>query len=329
MPSVRSFIVATGLTGALLISTPAYAQVLTQGHIDYAARLVDGQLRSLIKDGTGASGPIWREPDAVTFSVGDAARTTVPSSASFLGRPGDTVWVLPQVQRAGVLWVGWNTEELSSAHVDGAVSWRLDSVSGPGDVTVFQTGVFGEPDVLFRSVDGLPDSRSIPLGTHAHGNWVFSREGSYRLTFTMSARLQGGATTQDTQSLAVNVGAAPVDAKPISTPSPTPPASTPTPTPGTASRPSDAGRPPLLRALSAVFQRRVLRVRLRLDRSSTVAITLRRGGRTSARAKPRTVQAGTRTVRLQLDRRPAAGRHTVRITATSDGRSVTRTLRVR
>ena len=60
-------------------------------------------------------------------------------------------------------------------------------------------------------------------------------------------------------------------------------------------------------------------------------MTFRRGKRTSARAKARTVAAGTRTLRLRLNRRPAAGRHTVRVTATADGRSVTRTrtLRVR
>ncbi|MDA0185797.1 TIGR03773 family transporter-associated surface protein, partial [Solirubrobacter phytolaccae] len=214
---------AAAAAATLAGASPASAQTLTEGHVDYAARLVDGRLRSLIKDGTRTGAPVWREPAAVTFHVADAARVTIPASATFLGRPGDTVWALPEVQRAGVLWAGWNTEELSGAQVDGPVSWRLDAVDGPGDVTLFQSGVFGEPDVLFRSADGLPDTRTVPLGTHAHGNWVFSHAGAYRLTFTMSARLPGGATTQDTQTLPVTVGA------------------TPTPTPGAPGPPGDGG----------------------------------------------------------------------------------------
>ena len=132
-----------------------------------------------------------------------------------------------------MLWAGWNTEELTSAQVDGPVTWSLDSVDGPGDVTVFQTGVFGDADILFRSADGLPDARSIALGTHAHGNWAFGRPGAYRLTFTMSARLRSGETVRDTQTLPVTVGAArrrprPPDAharpepEPTATPAPEP-----------------------------------------------------------------------------------------------------------
>jgi surface-anchored protein len=317
------------LAGVLLtVPDLAAAQVLSEGHVDYAARLVDGRLRSQVKDGTSAGPAVWREPSSVTFSVGDAARTTVPSSAPFLGRPGDAVWVLPQVQRAGLLWAGWNTEELTSAQVDGAVTWSLDSVDGPGDVALFQTGVFGEADILFGSADGLPDSRSIALGTHAHGNWAFGRPGSYRLTFTMSARLRSGETVHDTQTLPVTVGTAP-------TPSPTPtrPEPEPTATPVPDTRAPGGSIPaapvPVLRALSARLKGRTLHVRVRLDRRSRVAVTLRRGKRTSARARARAVAAGTRTLRLRLNRRPAAGRHDIRVTASAGGRSTTRTLTLR
>lgn len=316
------------LTGvALLLPAHAEAQVLTEGHVDYAARLVDGRLRSLIKDGTSPGSVVWREPASVTFAVGDNARTTIPSGATFLGRPGDMVWVMPQLQRAGVLWAGWNTEELNGAQVDGPLAWRLDAVAGPGDVTIFQAGVFGEPDVLFRSADGLPDTRSVPLGTHAHGNWVFSREGAYRLTFTMSVRLRSGEAVEDTQTLPVTVGTAPA---PTPTVTPTP---TPTPSgPAGPGGPSDTNRTsaaPVLRPVSARLSGRTLRLRLKLDRQSRVTVTLRRGKRVAAKAKPRTVRAGTRTLRLALDRRPGAGRHIVRVVARADGRSVTRTIALR
>ena len=287
---MRHLVPVTALAGVLLtVPDLAAAQVLSEGHVDYAARLVDGRLRSQVKDGTGHGLPVWREPASVTFAVGDAARSTIPSSAPFLGRPGDTVWVLPQVQRAGVLWAGWNTEELSGTLLDGPVEWRLDAVDGPGDVTLFQTGVFGAADILFRSADGLPDSRSIALGTHAHGNWAFDRPGAYRLTFTISARLRSGEAVQDTQTLPVTVGTAPA-------PTPTPQAEptvapvTDTPAPG-GSLPTAAA--PALRAYSAHLHGRTLRLRVSLDRRSRVAVRLRRANRTSASAKARTVPAGT------------------------------------
>lgn len=333
---VRVVLIPIALAGALLAPGSARAQVLAEGHVDYAARIVDGQLRSQIKDGTRGT-TVWREVPGVTFAVLDPARTTVPSSSSFafLGTPGSAVWMLPQTQRAGLLWPGWNTEELSAAQVDGPVTWRLESVEGPGAVSVFQSGTFGTPEIVFRSDDGLPDGYSIPLGTHAHANWAFSRAGAYRLTFTMSARLRGGQTTSDTQTLAVMVGSA-TDPTPTPTPDPGTPTPTPTatPVPGTPGGPVTPGAggttsAPTLRPLSARVSGRTLRLRVRLDRRAKLAVTLRRSGRTTARARARTVAAGTRSLKLRLTRRPKAGRHTVRITATTAGRSTTRTLALR
>jgi putative ABC transporter-associated repeat protein len=326
---VRAFALAA-LVGALLIPPSAGAQELDEGHVDYGARIVDGQFRSQIKDGTRGT-VVWRDVAGVTFAVADTARAIVPSSASFLGPPGSTVWMLPQTQRAGLLWPGWNTEELTSAEVDGAVTWRLDAVEGPGAVTVFQTGVFGDPQFVFRSGDGLPDTYPIPLGTHAHASWAFSRDGAYRLTFTMSARLRNGQMATDTQTLAVKVGTA---ATPTPTPTPTPNPGTPgtpsTPPAGTAPATKEPASAPSLRMVSARLRNgRTLHLRVRLDRRSRVAVTLRRGEKSSAKAKTRTVAAGTRTLKLRLNRRPAAGRHTVRVTATAAGRSRTRTITLR
>jgi putative ABC transporter-associated repeat protein len=330
MEAVRLSLTTAALAGTLLAPLPAGAQVLSDGHVDYAARMVDGQFRSQIKDGTRGAA-VWRDVPAVTFMVLAGARTTVPAEAAFLGPAGSTVWMLPQTQRAGLLWPGWNTEELTGSQVAGPVTWRLDAVDGPGAVTVFQTGVFGDPQFVFRSDDGLPDAYSIPLGTHAHANWAFSREGAYRLTFTMSARLTDGRTATDTQTLAVTVGTR-TGPPPTPTPDPAAPgAPAPSPAPGTAPTPgaTQPASAPTLRALSARLAGHTLRLRVRLDRRARLAVKLRRSGRTSATAKARTVAAGTRTLKLRLNRRPKAGRHTVRITATTDGRSRTRTIALR
>ncbi|TDC12817.1 cell wall protein, partial [Kribbella albertanoniae] len=159
---------------------------LSNGHADYAVRLVAGALQSRIKDGTKSGTPVWRDPDDVTIQLTSAAGTTSPGGAfGFLGPKGTPVWQIPQTQKEGVIWLGWNTEELKAGQVPGnAVTWRLDKVTGPGRVSVFEFNSFGQPQIIFNSADGLPDTYNIPIGTHAHGNWSFTKPGTYNLTFT-------------------------------------------------------------------------------------------------------------------------------------------------
>jgi surface-anchored protein len=90
--------------------------------------------------------------------------------------------------------------------VRGAVTWTLRRVRGPGQVAVFQTGSFGDHDVIFNSRNGLPDARRVPLDTHAHGNWAFTAEGRYRLTFSFKLRTRAGRTLRSTATLRVAVG---------------------------------------------------------------------------------------------------------------------------
>ncbi|WP_405061579.1 choice-of-anchor M domain-containing protein [Kribbella sp. NBC_01505] len=175
---------------------------LSNGHADYAVRLVAGALQSRIKDGTKPGTPVWRDPATVTIRLTSAAGTTSPGGAfGFLGPKGTPVWQIPQTQKEGVVWLGWNTEELKPGQVPGnTVTWRLDKVAGPGRVSVFEFNSFGQPQIIFNSADGLPDTYQIPIGTHAHGNWSFTKPGTYNLTFTHST-----PTTHSTSTLRVVV----------------------------------------------------------------------------------------------------------------------------
>ncbi|MFI5732202.1 choice-of-anchor M domain-containing protein [Kribbella sp. NPDC051587] len=177
---------------------PATASTtLSSGHADYAVRLVAGALQSRIKDGTQPGTPVWRDPSTVTIRLTSAAGTTSPGGAfSFLGPKGTPVWQIPQTQKQGVIWLGWNTEELKPGQVPGnTVTWRLDKVTGPGRVSVFEFNSFGQPQLVFNSADGLPDTYQIPIGTHAHGNWSFTKPGTYNLTFTHSTPTQHTTST--------------------------------------------------------------------------------------------------------------------------------------
>lgn len=182
--------------------------VLDDGHVDaMAPRVLDGRLTTQVKDGTaGPDHVVWREPDTVVLHAVPEARNTIPSDPgyAFLGTAGEPVWLIPQTQIPGTVWAGWNTEELGPDNVSGEVTLSLTEVDGPGNVAVFLTGL--SPTVVFNAADGLPDTLRIPLGTHAHANWGFTAEGSYRLTFTVTATLASGATQTDTDIYTFAIG---------------------------------------------------------------------------------------------------------------------------
>ncbi|MEU8238496.1 choice-of-anchor M domain-containing protein [Actinoplanes missouriensis] len=199
--------VTTAITGltlaavtALFAPSPALAAdavVLAKGHTDAVdVHYEDGALKLKVKDDT-VSPAVVRDPADVTFQVLPAAETTVPDlpAFAFLGAPGSKVWMLPQVQDSGLLWPGWNTTTLKSGVFAGdKVSLSLVGVDGPGDVTLFDTNSLGTPSIKFRSNDGLPDRLAVPVHTHAHAGWVFSKEGTYTLKFQADASLAGGGT---------------------------------------------------------------------------------------------------------------------------------------
>jgi putative ABC transporter-associated repeat protein len=154
-----------------------------------------------------SSPAVWRELADVVLQVKDMAKMTVPAGADFLGKQGDPVWLLPQSQQSGVVWPGWNTQHESVVSgVKGNVTWTLKGVDGPGRFALFLTGSFGKADVLFDSAKAFPQKLSIPLNTHAHGNWAFSKPGLYRLAVQMSGTTTGGKAVTDTKTLTIAVG---------------------------------------------------------------------------------------------------------------------------
>lgn len=180
-----------------------------RGHVDaLAPRLVDGGLRVHVKDGSVVGTVTWREPADVEFKVTNVARVALPDAPalSFLGAAGGQIHLLPQQEQPGILWIGWSTEELKPADVTGPVTWTLTSVTGPGPFGLFTTGSFGAHSVIFNSTDGLPDTHSVALGTHAHANWAFGKPGRYQLNFTVSATKSDGNTVRDTESYTFVVG---------------------------------------------------------------------------------------------------------------------------
>ncbi|MEU6381825.1 TIGR03773 family transporter-associated surface protein [Streptomyces sp. NPDC046909] len=182
--------------------------VLDEGHIDFAARVIDDKLQIHVKDGTVPGKTTWREPSSLVLKVKPAAKNTLPDNDafSFLGKPGTDVWLLDQVQQDGLLWPGWSTDNVEAGALKGGVTFALTGVEGPGAYALYTYDAMSGADVLFNSKDGVPDSFSVPANTHAHGGWAFTKEGTYRLTFRMSGKLADGTAVSDTETVAFVVG---------------------------------------------------------------------------------------------------------------------------
>jgi len=189
------------VTAVAIVTAPVAAAadqvVLSVGHVDAVdVHYTNGALSLAVHDDT-VQPPVTRDPVNVTFQVLPGAAVLVPDipEYGFLGAPGTTVWVLPQIQDPNLLWPGYNTEELSSGtFADDQVQLTMVSVAGPGAVATFTVDPFGNPNVQWNSANGTPDTIDVPVGTHAHTNWAFGAEGSYTVTFRADATLAGGGT---------------------------------------------------------------------------------------------------------------------------------------
>ncbi|MGO1316687.1 MAG: TIGR03773 family transporter-associated surface protein [Cellulomonadaceae bacterium] len=167
----------------------AGATILSAGHIDYSSRIVGGKLESLIGDDTSGT-KVYREPSGTILWLKPESRK-------------GGVWQVPQTQNPNLIWLGWSTEALHRGNARGSVQWTIDSISGPGTLTVYTSGVFGG---VQETVFANGGSKSIGLGVHAHANWDFSAEGIYRITSTQTITLANGQRSSDTETLTIAVG---------------------------------------------------------------------------------------------------------------------------
>jgi surface-anchored protein len=190
----RKLLAAVGIAAAIMVGTAgtASAEPISTGHVD----VIDVDYASGALTVQALVNGVERDPATVELVVLNGARTTVPSNSaySFLGAPGDPVWILPQTQNTNLLWPGWNATDVPSG-VFQSLQMSLTSVTG-GELAIYTTGL-GSPTVLFDNGNGLPDTRSLAAGAHTHANWAFSSAGTYTVTFRVSGTLTNGTTVSD------------------------------------------------------------------------------------------------------------------------------------
>lgn len=145
--------------------------------------------------------------DAVIF-VNPHAHTTAPVSEkfSFLGvtTQDPNIWILPQNEPSGVLWLGWNTSRSDQnrlclwtpqdSRAQPSAKWHrvdLTGFSGPenGHFSLWNTLAMGEFRVWMSTYENgidITDSYYILSPAHSHINWGFTKPGSYDIDFHVS-----------------------------------------------------------------------------------------------------------------------------------------------
>ncbi|OUZ07626.1 hypothetical protein BHE97_16120 [Aeromicrobium sp. PE09-221] len=185
------------------------AQTVSDGHFDFGPIIENDALLPRVKDDRSQP-PEWVDPSSRIFQLGAAAEMQVPDveAYSFLGEPGDTIWMIPQTQIADVPWLGWNTQhETVRSEVSGPVTFSLDGIDGPGELGVYLNDSFGGVgQKKFGSLDGFPSSFDVPLNVHEHGNWAFTEPGTYQVSMTLSATLNSGGQVSESATLTFQVG---------------------------------------------------------------------------------------------------------------------------
>lgn len=183
--------------------------VLSKGHVDIGPRFVDGVWTLMVHDDS-VEPSVWRHLDETVFQISDEAVLKVPEDPaySFIGEPGTSVYVVPQVQNPDVAWVGWNTQDPEVMEtIDAGVTLTLAGVDGPGELFVYlQAGNFGAADVLWDSTKDEKQELWVDVNTHTHANWVFTEPGGYLVQAEVTADLVDGRTVTDTAVIRFAIG---------------------------------------------------------------------------------------------------------------------------
>ncbi len=200
--------------------------VIDAHHVDLGPRLIDGEWIFAARDDTGES-PKWRMVEDVVFQVHDQGILPVPDDEAYSfikADPGSEVYVVPQTEVSGVVWLGWNTQDPAVVKAcPRGVTLRFTNVSGPGHFSLFlQPGNFAPPQQLADgdTLEQTPADVFVDINTHTHANWVFTKPGVYLVAVEAIAEGEDGTkySAGGTLRFAVGDATAPDDALTVSVP---------------------------------------------------------------------------------------------------------------
>ena len=96
----------------------------------------------------------------------------------------DLIYVLPQDEREGVLYLGIAGDEIPAGAFNNDGTLNLSAVNGPGNV-LSRDGCLWQSDQVLRLADGIGSDDVFPVsvGGHVHQNWAFTAAGRYEVVF--------------------------------------------------------------------------------------------------------------------------------------------------
>lgn len=106
--------------------------VFDQGELDLEVAYEDGKWELVLLDEANEK---KIEPEDIALHVGPATWNVIPTDPafSFLGNSGDPIFILPQGEKEGILFLGIAGDEIESGVFENdQVSLNLSSVNGPG-----------------------------------------------------------------------------------------------------------------------------------------------------------------------------------------------------
>ena len=189
----------TGITGLAIYAQHVPTEFERDRHYLYDSNGTD--IEPIAQEGGGGHHHHHGHGDLVSYApsevlllVTSKAARAVPTDAafSFLGQPGDVFYELPQNEEEGLLFLGIATDELEKGiFANDQVQMNLKSVTGPGEVYLYATDSFGQPNVFFNTTDGISEADAFvtKAGAHAHQSMAFSKPGTYTVSFDFSGNL--------------------------------------------------------------------------------------------------------------------------------------------
>lgn len=144
-------------------------------------------------------------PDAKSDGT-EASRMVITDELSFLGNPGDIVWIAPQavnfLESWRPLWSGLGAFDpaheaegaVPTNFKDNVIHFDMVDYQGPGDMQIFFHHNFRGPQRYFDSSDPGLHSFSYRVGGHGHFNWTFTEPGIYSVQWQLRAELDDGTT---------------------------------------------------------------------------------------------------------------------------------------
>jgi len=216
----KPFLILTAVF-PILTATAASAALYTTGHGDlgiaYDAGAFDLHVHlhsGAVVDGVALAADDEYAPGDLHVYVPNPS-VNRPANAAFapIGvAAGQPFWFLPATQDPAKPFFGVGAEELTASEWTGNIQLRLMAISGSGvnaggQVSLWNTGTFGELNFLWSSVDGLTaaDTLGVIPGSHAHYNIAFTKPGFYDLTVqaTGTNTVDGLVTSSATYQFAV------------------------------------------------------------------------------------------------------------------------------